>query len=161
MRQRLPPPAVDHRPMSCILLLLMVLILSGCGEAGERFREGFGAESANAVANARYNQAQAELMQLELQKRQRQQRAEENLPRFRMEVVPGLKPIATDLIKHKREIDPNYQPGPEIIEEAAHLYNQAHPQTPITPADLDTFYLTEQGRMAFWSLKILPYRSAL
>ncbi len=158
MRQRLPPSSVDHRPMSCILLLLVVLILSGCGETGERMREGAAAGMMGmTVAQARTQQAQAELMQIELQKRQRQQRAEENLPRFRVEVVPSLNPIATDLIKQKREIDSDYQPGPEIIEEAAHLYNQAHPQTPITPTDLDTFYLTEQGRMAFWSLKILPY----
>lgn len=154
MRKSLPNVLLHY--IQVLLLLLCTSLFSGCGK---EFREGYQAGAAGVtVGELRLHKAQAELMEIELRQRQRQQRAEENLPRFRRVVVPSLRPIAVDLIAQRQERDPHYQPGPEIIEEAAQIFNQQHPETPITSTDMDTLYLTDQGQMAFMSLKILPMR---
>jgi hypothetical protein len=104
---------------------------------------------------------QAELMPTELSQSQRHQWAVENLPHFLEKVVPHIKPIATDLIKRKKQIDPHYLPEPKIIEKAVHIHNQLHPNTPVTQTDMDAFYLTDEGRMAFFPLFILAINSIL
>lgn len=98
-------------------LLPFVLTLSGCGEAGERFREGFGAEGASAVATARTQQAQAELMQIELQqkqmelqKKQRQLEIDRMLREQRIQEAQYQQQIGEAPSQQLKDFDPEWIP---------------------------------------------------
>ena len=132
--------------MHIIFFLIFAFIFGGCGTTVDRFREVFETQGGEAWTQ------QAQPLETPSQQGEREGRAVENLPYFRSEVVPRLRPIASDLVKRQKKMNPDYTPEVKLIEEAVELYNHQHPTTPITQLDMDTFYLTDQGRRAFFFL---------
>ena len=97
----IPKPNRDMVIRDFTFLLLLVLTLSGCGEVGEAFMYGTQGLS---VPQARAMRAQTELMQIELQQRQRQHLAEDNLLHFYSVVVPKLNPFSPTISKENGKL---------------------------------------------------------
>jgi hypothetical protein len=118
----------------------------------------FGGSSLNEF---RFNQAQTQLKQLEVQQAVRQQRAVQGLPEFQAK-VPELTKFIKDAVKAERAADPHAIPGQGTLQKGIELYNaNVPPERRWTQQNSDTWALTPQGGAALVHMGILPPQEAM